>query len=39
VLGAGLLGLGHETGLLLLLLAVGYGATYYLRHEKIDLDT
>lgn len=39
VLGAGLLGLGHETGLLLLLLAVGYGATYYLWHDKIDLDT
>lgn len=39
VLGAGLLGLGHETGLLLLMLAVGYGATYYLWHDKIDLDT
>ena len=39
VLGAGLLGLGHETGLLLLLLAVGYGATYYLWHDKIDLDS
>ena len=39
VLGGGLLGLAHETGLLLLLPAVGYGATYYLWHEKIDLDT
>ena len=36
-LGVGLLGLGHETGLLLLLLAVGYGASYYLGRADADL--
>ena len=37
VAGAVLLGLGHDAGLLLLLLGVGYGATYYLWHEEVDL--
>lgn len=37
VLGAGLLRLGHETGLPLLLLAVGYGASYYLWRADADL--
>jgi hypothetical protein len=37
VAGAGLLGLGHDAGLLLLLPAVGYGATYYLWHDEVDL--
>lgn len=37
VAGAGLLGLGHEMGLLLLLVGVGYGATYYLWHDEVDL--
>ena len=36
-LGVGLLVLGHETGLLLLLLAVGYGASYYLGRTDADL--
>ena len=37
VAGAGLLGFGHDAGLLLLLPAVGYGATYYLWHDEVDL--
>jgi hypothetical protein len=37
VAGGWLLGLGHDAGLLLLLLGVGYGATYYLWHDKVDL--
>ena len=37
VLGAGLLGFGHEAGLLLLLPAVGYGAAYYLWREEVAL--
>jgi|GEM_PF-6895400 len=36
-LGAGLLGLGHEMGLLLLLVAVGYGASYYLGQGEAAL--
>ena len=37
-LGGGLLGLGHETGLLLLFPAVGYGASYYLGQADADFD-
>jgi hypothetical protein len=35
-LGIGLLGLSHEMGLLLLLLAAGYGASYYLGQADAD---